>query len=345
MTNVLILGNMSDMQTGVYLMKAFGKKVSNVIGIDVRKIVMEKGIMEGQKFIKEEIDDVEVFPSMIIVMKGMEVAYDTLEYLKGRFPDSIYVNLFFDVYFGDKPIWENTIAFNFIKFFDYFYCSLKGVADKMQEVGLTNAKWLPEAACAIHNKPVYMNYFQEEYYGADVSFVGTIGNSLMHKKRLDILKKLSEEGYYFKIWGDIVGDRKFIPSELLKHHQNEKVINDKHSMVAQASLINLGIDQDNSIELSQSARMYRVMLAGGLYLTGNVKGLEQMFNINKEGEPITKDQDLVVYYSEDDLINKIDYLLEHDSLRDAIRQNGQKKVIEKHLFDHRVDELKKLLKK
>jgi spore maturation protein CgeB len=344
MTNILILGNMSDMQTGIYVMKAFAKKASNVIAIDTRKIVMEKGIMEGQQFIKEEIDEVELFPSIILIMKGMEISYDTLEYLKSKFPDSVYINWFFDVYFGDKPIWENTTAFNFIKFFDYFYCSLKGVADKMQEVGLKNAEWLPEAACDIYNKPVYLNYYQQEFFGADVSFAGTIGNSLMHKKRIEILKHLSEEGYYLKIWGDIVGDKKFIPSELFKHHQNYKVINDKHSMVAQASLINLGIDQDNSIELSQSARMYRVMLAGGLYLTGAVKGLDQMFKINKEGEPISPDQDLVVYYSNEDLVEKIDYLLDNEELRNSIRLNGQKKVKENHIFNERINDLMRLIK-
>jgi spore maturation protein CgeB len=81
------------------------------------------------------------------------------------------------------------------------------------------------------------------------------------------------------------------------------------------------------------------MCAGGLYLTNATKGLDEVFKINKAGEPVTADQDLVVYYSANDLVEKIDFLLEHESIRVSIAHNGQNTVLENHKFVDRIAEM------
>ena len=43
MTNILILGNMMDKQTGLYVLKACRQISSNVALVDVRKILKELG--------------------------------------------------------------------------------------------------------------------------------------------------------------------------------------------------------------------------------------------------------------------------------------------------------------
>jgi len=92
-----------------------------------------------------------------------------------------------------------------------------------------------------------------------------------------------------------------------------------------------------------SARIYRVMCAGGLYLSTATKGIESLFNVNKEGEEITGDQELVVFYDENDLIKKLDFLLEHDDIRESIAKNGQKRVISEHTFKHRIIKMLKMI--
>jgi spore maturation protein CgeB len=89
--------------------------------------------------------------------------------------------------------------------------------------------------------------------------------------------------------------------------------------------------------------MYRVMCAGGLYLTNYVKDLETMFRINSKDEPVRINQDLVVYYDENDLIEKLDFLLLHDDVRKQIAKNGQECVIQQHTFQDRLNQMLKTI--
>jgi len=271
------------------------------------------------------------------------MAPDTLEKLQNTYTNAIYINWMFDKYIGDVPAWENKEYVKLIKMFDYYFCSLKGVADKLKNLGLTNIYYLPEACDPNYNGETYINYYQSQKYGEDISFVGTIGLSKFHPNRIPILKKIINEGYRIKIWGGVACEWKLVPKELKEVHVQEEAINDAHSKVVQNSLINLGIDQDPNVELGFSARLYRVLCAGGLYLTTYTKGLENMFKINKQGELPTKDLELVVYYDMDDLIKNIDFLLEHEDIRKQISINGQKIVLEKHKFSDRINDIKNII--
>jgi spore maturation protein CgeB len=166
----------------------------------------------------------------------------------------------------------------------------------------------------------------------------------MHVNRISILKRIADEGFWLDIYGDVIVEWKKIPSVLKACHTQESAINEKHSMIVQSHLINLGIDQDPELSLSQSARMYRVMCAGGLYLTTYVKDLETMFKINAKDAPITANQELVVYYDTNDLVAKLDFLLAHDDIRKSIALNGQKIVVEKHKFSDRLKEMIEVIK-
>lgn len=342
----MILGNLSDGQTGIYLLKAFKNVVGgkNIKGVDVRKIHRFEKPENIQNVIIREIKGLDMIPELIVAMKGLEMSRKTWETIKDLYPNAKIVNWFFDKYLMEKPIWKHEKMFSFISFFDYFFCSLKGAADKLNELGLNNVSYLDEGCDPEFHGEVYMNQFQEKKYGEDIAFAGSLGFFIQHPYRIPLLEKIGLEGFNMKIWGDIICDNKRIPQILKLYHMNAQVINDKHSMMAQASLINIGIDQDLDLDMGFSARLYRTMAAGGLYLSTNTKGLNKMFKVNKEGKPLTGKEDLVVFYSEKDMINKIDFLLEHDKIRDKIRLNGQKKVLKHHTFEHRVKKMLKILR-
>lgn len=337
----LILGNFTDMQTAHYIMNAFYSVSSDVWGIDTRGIVEEKGLVNGQQVILDELKDVEFTPELILILKGLEISPLTLSKIKEKYPSAIFVNWFFDKYLSDKPIWENIQYHDTIRFYDYYFCSLKGVVNKLNDLGFENVYFLPEACDEDLNGETLINHYQEQKYGEDISFVGTLGLSA-HTQRIKILEKIVKEGFNIKVWGKVACEWKYLSPELKDKCMNQEVVNESHSRVAQSSLINLGIDQDVSLELGQSARMYRVLCAGGLYLTTYVKGLESMFNINKDGKAITGEEDLVVYYSQEDLINKLDFLLENEDVRKKIAKNGQKTVLEKHTFKDRIKDMIKI---
>lgn len=344
---VLVLGNMADLQTGPYIAESFKELKNKVAVLDIRNVVKILGREEGQKRVVSESQESNLgwCPELIVVMKGLELEHETVEAVKKNNPNAVLVNWFFDVYLQDKPIWEREDYFPTLKLYDYYFCSLKGVADKLNELGFNNAKYLDEACFPPWNKEVYMNAFQEKKYGEDISFCGSLGMIKQHKMRLETLTKLADEGFNLKIWGDVICDWKHIPQQLKMFIASKSVVNEDHSKVCQASLINLGIDQDVNIDMGHSARVYRVLCAGGLYLSNATKGLDRMFKVNKKGEPITADQEIVLYYDLNDLIDKCDFLLEHEDIRKSIAKNGQRLVLEKHKFTDRVKELLEIIEK
>jgi len=340
----LVFGGFEDLQTGLYICLSLRDMGHQIDAIDSRKAYDNEGAVNSQKRIIEELEELNEQYDVIIVLKGLELSMRTLLDIRERQPKAKIVNWFFDKYIGDKPIWEVPEYGMFIKFFDYYFCSLKGVADKLNEAGFSNVKWLPEGYFPALNGETYMNNYQKKIYGTDIAFCGSLGYLKQHSNRVPILEYLSKEGYDMKIWGSVVCDWKLIPPAIRKWHQMRNAVNESHSMVAQSSLINMGIDQDPTIDMGYSARLYRVLGAGGLYLSTATKGIQKEFKINAQGAMPTGDEEVIVFYGMDSLIELIDFLLEHNEIRNKIAKNGQKIVSEKHKFSDRLDDMIKIIK-
>jgi len=339
MKKVLILGQMKDLQSGIYIvetLEAMGKEVSFV---DTREICDDKGIVPGQKEIIKTFEELDFEPDLVIILKGLELSPSTLKTIKELYKDAVLTNWYFDIKVASTDIWDNEPFFKVIELYDYFFCSLRGAATKLQDKGFKNVYHVGEACFPPSHEEQNMNYFQKTKYGEDVTFCGTIGYKHIHKDRVRTLSRVLNEGFNMKIWGEIVGEPKTIPLNVRHVMSGTEVINERHAMACQSSLINLGLDAMPELDGSMSARIYRVMCAGGLYLSTATKGIEDFFKVNKKGEEITAEQELVVFYNDDDLVRKLDFLLEHDDIRNSIRLNGQKKVISDHKFSNRLKEI------
>jgi len=340
---ILLLGYLGDNQSAIYVGEAFKELGHDVTAIATREIVAKFGNAEGQTKILEEIDKGNYSPDIVLVLKGIEVLPKTLKQIKERFPDATFINWFFDWLVAGVPIWKNESYFDTIKMFDYYFFSAGECVTKLKEKGFDNVYYLDEACSPLHHAEVYMNAFQKKKYSSDVSFIGTLGHFNIHPDRVKYLLKIAKEGFELRIWGRIAGEMKFIPMELRPLCTQQEVINQNHSKVVKTSLVNLGLDSNINLWRGQSARIFRVMCAGGLYLSAPTKGLDEMFKLNKKDEPITDDQEIVVFYDENDLVRKLDFLLEHDAIREKIAQNGQKKVLEEHKFVDRIKEMIKII--
>jgi len=339
----LILGQMRDLQTGMYIVESIEKLGHDVAFVDTRALVEDKGAIDGQTYILAELNELESPPDVMMVLKGLEMMPETIKTIKARFPDAKLINWFFDVQLAGTDIWNNTSYHPTLELYDYFFCSLDGVADILRDKGFDNVYHVGEACFPPLHGEQYCNNFQETKYGEDVSFVGSIGLPF-HSNRIKYLARIIKEGFNINIWGSLVGDVKTVPLNIRHRMTGTQVINDVHSMVCQNSLVNLGFDGRPDIEGSMSARIYRVLCAGGLYLTTATKGIDKYFKVNNEGEDITSDQEVVVFYDESDLINKLDFLLEHEDIRKSIAKNGQKKVLNEHTFVQKIEEIIEVIK-
>ena len=337
---------MSDNETGLYIFNAIRNIGDNSAVIDVRAIYEAKGFYDGQKVIQHELKKFfNIKPDVIIALKGLELSNKTIDFIRTNFPDTVLVNWFFDLLIDDKLVYESPVAPQIINSYDYFLCSLEGIARVLRRKGFKNVYHVAEACSPEHHSFVYANQYQNKKYSEDIAFCGSIGYSWIHKDRIRILNKIIEEGYRIKIWGKLVSKPGQIPQGIIDAMTKAEAINEQHAMVSHLSKINLGIDASPNIYGSWSARLYRVLCAGGLYLSVNTYGLSDYFKVNPEGEQLTGKEELVVFYNLNDLIEKIDFLLEHDNIRKQIAENGKKKVLNNHTFEHRIKEIKKIISK
>lgn len=93
-----------------------------------------------------------------------------------------------------------------------------------------------------------------------------------------------------------------------------------------SSKINLNITLRN-IQHGIPQRVFDVLASGGFLITNNQPDLQPYFI---DGE------DLVIYYDKNDLLNKIEYYLNHEDERKQIAANGHKKVLEQHTYEQRI---------
>lgn len=83
-------------------------------------------------------------------------------------------------------------------------------------------------------------------------------------------------------------------------------------------------------------RTFESTAAGAMLLTNYTPNLEKLFEIGK---------DVVVYESPHDLMNKVDYYLNHNDEREAIASSGRSRSMNHHTYDVRSQKLIDLIKK
>lgn len=99
------------------------------------------------------------------------------------------------------------------------------------------------------------------------------------------------------------------------------------------SKINLGFsscDTDDGKERVVQIRLrdFEVPMSGGFYLVEYMEELEEFFDIGKE---------IVCYTDPGDLVEKIQYYLKHDTVREKIRQAGHERCLRDHTWHQRLE--------
>ena len=102
--------------------------------------------------------------------------------------------------------------------------------------------------------------------------------------------------------------------------------------IFKCSKINLNMT-NRPIRTGLPLRIFDIMCSGGFLLTNYQSELSDHFEIGK---------DLVAYESQEDLLNKIAYYLEHEDERKEIAQNGQNKVRNEHTYAIKLKEILKI---
>ena len=93
----LLLGQVKDLQSGVYILESIAELGHEEQYVDIREIAERAGVVPGQEEILTQIDELNYDPDIIIVLKGLELSLDTLKTIKAKFPTAKLVNWYFDI--------------------------------------------------------------------------------------------------------------------------------------------------------------------------------------------------------------------------------------------------------
>ena len=99
--------------------------------------------------------------------------------------------------------------------------------------------------------------------------------------------------------------------------------------IFKCSKINLSMT-NRPIRTGMPLRMFDTMGAGGFLLTNYQAEIPEYFEIGR---------DLAVYESQEDLIDKIAYYLEHDDERIEIARNGHEKIRTEHTYSVKLQKM------
>lgn len=152
-----------------------------------------------------------------------------------------------------------------------------------------------------------------------------IGYKCTEQERILTLKNISE---HFHLDLYTLSDTSHFPKANCRGGADSNTMMPK---IIKCSKINLNMT-NRPIKTGLPLRIFDIMGAGGFLLTNYQAELPEIFEIGT---------DLVAYESQEDLLNKIAYYLEHEEERIQIAKNGQKKVKEHHSYRIKLQEITK----
>lgn len=195
---------------------------------------------------------------------------------------------------------------------------------QFREELLLNTYYLPQ--CCNPNKHKIVDLSDEDIgkYQCQITNAGNL-----YPSRAALLSQLVND-YNIKIWGNLPAIWLDAP-ELNKIVMGEMVYNEEKSKAFSAARVvlnNLHPAEINGV----NKRTFEVPACGGLQITNYRDCTVDLFDIDKE---------IVCYKTFNDLKEKLDYYIDekNESERQSIIAAGKKKVLAKHTYRHRLNEL------
>lgn len=289
------------------------------------------------KTIEYETNFIFVFDSHT-VRKLRGLGYDNVFYLPMAAPDDYYINMQKKKY--DSSIYKNDVSFVGSMYSEDFHNPFR----KMNEV-TGYYKGVIEGIVEAQRK-VYGYSFLQEILVDNPDLVKKIYEFCPVAKTEDSLESIEWiYANYYLARSVTAKDRELLLKQLSKLYKvrvytPEKKIDNidcrgkvdyytEAPYVYSNSKINLNITL-RSIQTGIPLRAFDIMGNGGCLLTNYQEDFLEYF------EP---DKDLIMYGSQDEALEKIEFYLKNDTIREKIAHSGFQKVMNGHTYSDRVDVL------
>lgn len=226
--------------------------------------------------------------------------------------------------FFHDDTWRVEYSRYWAKYFDYFSTPDIHGESKYRQIGLDNAIYFPFGC----NEKVFRKIETIKKY--DVSFVGA-----WHPYREWLIKRIRKAGIKVEVMGYRWPNGE-IDQETMVKVFNESKINlnltnsaswDARYLVASPRALLNRIRSKKNIE-QMKARIFEVSGCGGFQLSYFVEGLANCYEIDRE---------ISVYSDVDDLIQKIQFFLKQDQVRESIATAALWRTLKDHTYTQRFE--------
>ncbi len=221
----------------------------------------------------------------------------------------------------------------YVKAADIFITMSEGLLGELRKLN-PDSFWLTEAFEPSYFEMKNITEKDIKEFSTEVTFVGNLGSKPRYLARRDSLKAVVKNGFKLKWWGPKL-TRKLSTLHLIlgkvgRSYGGKFVWGEDHAKIAKLSKIYLGFDSMPQIRQSMSERLYIAVGCGAFYMCQHIDGIEDI---------LVPDKEIVTFRSEQEMIDKIKYYLEHEDARLKIAEAGNRRVLKEHTFEVRIREL------
>lgn len=205
-----------------------------------------------------------------------------------------------------------------ISLYDFHFTNKKYNVAELQRIGAKKVFYFRNAYSTHVHRPIAVPDNEKEYYGAEVTFIGTY-----EKERASFLRYLAENDLKIKVWGWA----KTPEGSGMKHPNiiiNKHVYDDDFAKVVCSSNINLCFLRKENRD-TETTRSMEIPSCGGFMLAERT---------NEHRELFVEDKEAVYFDSKEELLDKVRYYLHEPELRKVIASNGLTKCRDGNLTYH-----------
>ncbi|PZE20610.1 CgeB family protein [Paenibacillus xerothermodurans] len=265
-------------------------------------------------------------PDAVLVLEGFYVAAEQLERVRA-------LGIRTAIWLTDDPYYTN-VTINLVKNYDYVFTLELACVSLYQQHGCPRVFYLPFAA----NPAVFTPKPVPVHYRRDINF---LGSAYWHRVAFfnRMTRFLAARNTYISgLWWDRLPEYHLLahkislnhwlePEETAGYYNGAKVVINLHRAVYDPTM------NDNTeliAAVSPNPRTFEICACGTLQLVDVRSDLSRFY---------TPGVEIVTYASADELMEKIDYYLQHEEERQEIALNALRRTRMEHTYQHRLAQL------
>ena len=255
----------------------------------------------------------EVRPDAIFVYRGTHVTRETLQRIRERLPGTVLVGYNNDDPFApgySRLLWRHFLAA--VPHYDLMLAYRPHNIEDFRRAGARRVRLLRSWYVPERNRRVELTPDERERYCCDVVFAGHYEPD----GRIALVERIVREGFHFRLfgpeWGRVTGRSQILgrlgPVTPLNVEEYNKALCGGEIALCLLSTLNRD---------TYTRRCFEIPATGTFMLAQYSDDLAQLFREGSEA---------VFFRSEDEMVEKLRYFLEHPVEREAIARAGQRRV-------------------